>query len=71
MFDQVNGTVTTGAGGTIDVTIAAATRADGLALLGLDASSVQVTVTLSARDALRRNLRAQRRHRTSTAGTNG
>jgi hypothetical protein len=70
MFDQVNGTVTTGAGGTIDVTIAAATRADGLALLGLDASSVQVTVTLSG-VTLYDETYALNADRTSTAGTNG
>ena len=45
MFDQVNGTVTTGAGGTIDVTIDTTTRADGLALFGLDALAVHVVVT--------------------------
>jgi hypothetical protein len=46
MFDQVNGTLTTGA--TIDVTIHTTTRADGLALFGLDATQVQVIVTSAA-----------------------
>jgi len=45
MFDQVNGTLTTNGAGTIDVTIDATTRADGLALFGLDATQVHVIVT--------------------------
>lgn len=47
MFDQVNGTLTTNAT-SIDVTIAVTGRADGLALLGLDAETVQVVVTAGA-----------------------
>jgi hypothetical protein len=48
MFDLVNGTLTIGAGGTIDVTIDTTTRADGLALFGLDALAVHVVVTSAA-----------------------
>jgi hypothetical protein len=48
MFDQVNGTLTVGASGTIDATIDTSSRADGLALFGLDATEVQVTVTSAA-----------------------
>lgn len=44
MFDQVNGTLTTRAT-PIDVTIAATTVANGLALFNLDAEEVHVTVT--------------------------
>lgn len=47
MFDQVNGTATQSGTGTIDVTVAATNRTDGLALLGLDATQVQVIVTQS------------------------
>lgn len=41
MFDQKNGTVTTGAP-SIDVTVAVTGRADGVALFGLDAAEVQI-----------------------------
>lgn len=44
MFDQVNGTATTAAGG-IDVTLALTGRADGLALIDVVGQQVQVTVT--------------------------
>lgn len=44
MFDQVNGTVTENAS-EIDVTVAATTVCNGLALFNLDAQSVQVTVS--------------------------
>lgn len=44
MFDTVNGTATTGASG-IDVTVAVTGRSDGIALLNLSATQVQVTVT--------------------------
>lgn len=44
MFDQVNGTVTENAS-EIDVTVAATTVANGLALFNMDAEQVQVTVT--------------------------
>lgn len=46
MFDTANGTSTTGA--SIDVTVAVTGRADGLALLGLSATSVAVTMTAGA-----------------------
>jgi hypothetical protein len=48
MFDQVNGTLTVGAAGSIDVTIDTTSRADGLALFGMDAAQVQVIVTSAA-----------------------
>lgn len=44
MFDTKNGTATT-ATGSIDTSIQITGRADGLTLFGLDATSVQVTVT--------------------------
>ena len=44
MFDQSNGTATTGA--SIDVSVDVTGRADGLALLGLSAETVQVTMTV-------------------------
>ncbi len=47
MFDTVNSTGTTGSAG-IDVSVAVTGRADGVALLGLDAQSVQVTMTAGA-----------------------
>lgn len=47
MFDQKNGTVTTGAP-SIDVSVAATGRADGVALFGLDAAEVQIIMTTGA-----------------------
>jgi len=47
MFDQSNGTATTSASG-IDVTVNVAGRCDGLALLGLSAQNVTVTMTVGA-----------------------
>lgn len=47
MFDQKNGTVTTGAP-SINVSVAATGRADGVALFGLDAASVQIKMTTGA-----------------------
>lgn len=47
MFDTKNGTATTAAS-PIDIDVAVDGRADGLALLGLDATSVQVVMTAGA-----------------------
>lgn len=47
MFDQVNGTQTTN-DTEIDVSVVVSGRADGVALLGLDAEQVQITVTAGA-----------------------
>lgn len=44
MFDQANGTATTGASG-ITASVAVTGRADGLALIGLDATAVSVTMS--------------------------
>lgn len=47
MFDNVNGTATTDAAG-IDATVTVTGRADGLALLAMDATQVRVIVTAGA-----------------------
>lgn len=53
MFDNVNGTATTGA--SIDATVAVTGRADGVALFGLNAQAVRVSMTTTGA-AARTNL---------------